>query len=204
MIQERERPVRRECCEPQRQPAELHGHRVDVHAEQAPLRDRPAETGALVVGDVACHHRSRQHQRPLVRGREIPAGGHEKSAAAHRGIEDPQRQDGFGLGVAHQGRERAPNDILRQCAGRVERACCLAALRVLEPDRAVDLDRFEIEHTLVDASQLLDPEIGIRDSLPPRSRRSSSSGPAAPAGRRRRRARPIRPAARAPEKTAGR
>ena len=54
MIEERQRTVARQRGQPQRQPRQLHRHRIEVHAEQAALRDDPAEPGALAPPTCRC------------------------------------------------------------------------------------------------------------------------------------------------------
>jgi hypothetical protein len=47
VVEKRQRPIAGERRQPQRQAPELDGHGVEVDAEQAALRDRPAEAGAV-------------------------------------------------------------------------------------------------------------------------------------------------------------
>ena len=116
-------------------------------------------------------------ERRFVRVGEIPARGDEKRAAAHRRIEDAQRQDLLGRRVAHERAERAPHEVVGDRLRRVERAGGLAdAGSAVERDvvprgRAWPRGRLErrlvVEQRLVHRAELLDAEIAIRDPLAP-------------------------------------
>ena len=127
MIQEREGTVARERGQPERQPRKLHGHRVDVHAEETALRHRAPKTGSIAIADVLRRHHAVVNQRRLVRQREIAARRHQERAASHRGVQHAQRQDSIGRRIAHERRERPADQVLRQRARRVEGAGRLAA-----------------------------------------------------------------------------
>ncbi len=77
MVEERERTVGGERGQPQRQPRELHGRRIDVDAEQAPLGDEPPNRRALARADVAGEaasvvRRARTRRRRRDSGRRRP------------------------------------------------------------------------------------------------------------------------------------
>ena len=118
MIEKAERPIGGQRRQPERQPRELHGHRVQIDAVQAALGDRAPNGGPLCVADVARVAGAGADQRRLVRARQIAAGGHQKRAAAHRRIDDPELQDV----VRCRRRARAG----RACGGRRSRRSAAA------------------------------------------------------------------------------
>ena len=122
MIEKGERPVARQRREPERQTREFHRHRVRVDAEEAPSRHQAPELGAVVLREVAAGHGSLVDERRLVGRGEIAARGDQKRAAAHRGIENAQREDPFRRRAVDERRQRAPHEVLRQRPRRVERA----------------------------------------------------------------------------------
>ena len=93
MIEKRQRPVRGERRQPQRQPRELHRRRIEIDAVQTALGDLPAERGAIRRRDVAGGHIALVDQRLLAASGEIAARRHQKRAAAHRWIEHAQARE---------------------------------------------------------------------------------------------------------------
>ena len=130
VIEKAQRPIGRQRREPERQPRELDGHRVQVDAVQASLGDRSPDGDPVRVADVARVAAAGANERGLVRGREIPAGGDEKRAAAHRRIDHAQLQDAFGRRVAHERCERPPDEVVGDRLRRVERPGRLANDRI--------------------------------------------------------------------------
>ena len=88
MIEKRERAICGEGRQPQREPRELHRHRVEIDAEQAALRDHPPEFGAVRLPDVTGQALVVSDHRRFMRGRQEAAGANEKRSAAHRRIEN--------------------------------------------------------------------------------------------------------------------
>ena len=97
-------------------------------------------------------------ERPFVRAGQVPAGGDEKRAAAHRRIDDAKRKDGIRRRAAHERRERASHDELRERLRCVERAGLLAADGMLARLRrpSAGFGGVEIEDALVHGAELLD------------------------------------------------
>ena len=87
MIEKGQRPVGRQRSKPERQPSELHRHRVDVDSEEASLGDDAPKASPLGVGHVSGGDDAVTNEGSLVGRREEPAGGNEKRAASHRRVE---------------------------------------------------------------------------------------------------------------------
>ncbi len=126
MVQERQRPVPGESRQPEREPRELNGHRIQIHAEQAALRDLPPYRRPFLGTDVIGETSAGREQRFFVRFREKPAGGDEKGAAAHGRIQHRQLQNLVRAAAAHEGTNRLPDEIVRDGLRRVEGARRLA------------------------------------------------------------------------------
>ena len=130
------------------------------------MRDRPAELGALAVGDVFARESAFAYERSLIRRGQVPACGDEEGAAAHGRIEDAQREDRLGRRVVDERRERAAHEVLGQRPRRVEGTGRFAAFRADERAwRSSEAGRIEVEETLVHAAELLDAEIAIGDAF---------------------------------------
>ena len=91
VIEEGEGPVGREGRKPQRQPSELHRHRVDVDPEQAALGDDAAEARPLRLGYIPLGNAALADEGGLVGGSKESARGHQECAASHRRIQHSQR-----------------------------------------------------------------------------------------------------------------
>src|SRR5207237_883728 len=165
MIEERQWPIGGERAQPEREARELHRGWIEVDAVEAALRDSAAEGGAVRRTDVARRHGSFADERLFVGVREIAARGHEKRAASHRGIEHAQREHVTRRAVAHERRERAPHEVLRHRARRVEGTGRLAAPRPREDERVAPALGREIQDTLVHGPKLFDAKIRVRDAF---------------------------------------
>ncbi len=165
MVEERQRSI---CCqraEPERQTGKLHGGGIEVDSVQASLRNEATEAGPVGGADVAARDVSFADERPLVGISQIPARRYQERATSHRGIEHAQGEHFLRRAAGDERRERAPHEIFRHGARRVERSGRLARPRPREDEgRAATLGP-EIQDPLVDSSQLLDPEIGVGDPL---------------------------------------
>ena len=180
MVEEAQGPIGRERGEPEREPRQLHGHRIEVHAVEAALRNRPPEDRSVLVADVTGMTPAVFHHRRFVRACQVPARGHEKRAAAHRRIDHAERQDAFGREAPDERVQRPANEIVGDGLRRVERAGrlantgpgCQRNLHVAGPSTshgaALDL-WFVVEQRLVDGAKLLDAEIAIGDALASRA-----------------------------------
>src|SRR5689334_23826864 len=93
VIQKRQRPIGSERGEPQRQPRELDGHRVDVDAVETSISDRAPNGHALRLADVARMTPAVANERRFIRLRQEMARGYKKRSAAHRRVDDAKRQD---------------------------------------------------------------------------------------------------------------
>ena len=178
VIEKRQRPVGRERRQPQRQPRELDGHRVQVDAVQAPLGNRPPRRHALALAEIAAVVRTGPDERRFVRLGQIAARGHQERAAAHRRIDDAELQDALGRRVAHQRAERAANEVVGDRLRRVERAGGFSnAGAADQPDReaiaacrrsvVLKPARFVVEQRFVHRAELLDAEVAVRDAFAP-------------------------------------
>ena len=126
VIEKAERPVGGKRRQPERQPRQLHGHGLrstPYRHRSATIRRMPARSAGRGRSRGS---RPRGRARPRMRAPET-AGADQKRAAAHRGIEHLEAQDLFGRGVAHERRERAADQIVRDRLRRVERAGGLSA-----------------------------------------------------------------------------
>ncbi len=144
-------------------------------------------------------------ERTRVGGREISAGRDQKRAAAHRGVDDSQGEDGIRGRAGDEGGERAPDDESGERLRRVERARLLppravrAGANVSIRAVVVEAIGIEIEHALIHGAELLDAKVGVVDALEPcaprphpeRDERALHRG--VPPGRSRRGVRPRRP-----------
>ena len=164
MVEEGQGPTGSERREPERQAAQLNGHRVDVYAVQASLCDRSPESCPVRLRDVRARRGTLANQRRFVRRGEVAAGGHEERAAAHRGIDDPQGHDPLGYGVLNERGERAADEVFGQRTRRVERSGGLAPVLSCRSRRRV-LGQLEVEQPLVHAAELLDAEVAVGDAL---------------------------------------
>ena len=186
MVEERERLLGSERGEPQRQARQVHGHGIHVNAEEAPLRHEPAEARAINSRDVRFVTLTLPDEGRLVCPREEAARRDEKRPAAHRGIDDTQRQDALRCGVSHEVFERLADEESRDWTRRVERAGCLAPGDIApgqnddwrtSPARLFLAGRFHchfvVEKALVHGPELLDTEVAIRHALAGPARRWS-------------------------------
>ena len=165
VIEERQRLVGGERRQPHGQPRQLHGHRIDVDAEQAALRHRPPETRPILLGQVGRGHRPLLDQRLLVGLRQIAARGHEERAAPHRRIHHAQRKDLVWRPSLNHGGQAAPDDEFGEGAGRVEGSGGLAAPGGDQPRPRRVLGRDdEVEQVFVDGAELLYAEVGVGDA----------------------------------------
>ena len=164
MVQKGQGPTGSERGEPERQAAQLDGHRVDVDAVQTSLCDRSPESCPVRLRDVRARRGTLANQRRFVRRGEVATGGHEESAAAHRGIDDPQVHDPLGYGVLNERGERAADEVFGQRTRRVERSGGLAPVLSCGSRRRV-FGQLEVEQPLVHATELLDAEVPVCDAL---------------------------------------
>jgi hypothetical protein len=178
VVEERERLLGSERGEPQRQARQVHGHGIHVHTEEAPLRHEPPEARAIDSRHVRFVTLTLSDEGRLVCPREEAARRHEKRPAAHRGIDDTQRQDALRGGVLHEVFERLADEESRDWTRRVERAGCLAPRDIApgqndgwrrSPARRSLAGRcqchFVIEKALVHGPELLDTQVAIRHAL---------------------------------------
>src|SRR5437016_3749506 len=93
MIEKRQRLVRSERRQPQRQAGHLHGRRIEIDAEQASLCDLATKRYSISARDISPMPAAITDQCLFSGFGNVPAGGDEKCAAAHRGIEDPQLEN---------------------------------------------------------------------------------------------------------------
>ena len=112
VIEEGERTVARHGGQPERQPRQLHRHRVEVDAVEAPLRDCPPETGAIHIRQIRGGHRSAADERGLVGVRQVAACRDKECSTAHRRVEHAQAQDVIRTGVEGEWRQRPSNQVL--------------------------------------------------------------------------------------------
>ena len=154
--------------------------------------------------DRRCRRSTRPSRTKGCLGTQRPGIGTRRpgTPAAHRRIEDAQRQNRFRRGGGYEWREGPTHEILRQRPGSVEGAGGFAALAADEPTgnaRAVDATgRVEIQQPLVDAAELLDAKIFRRRCAGIRPALCESSAPASPGAQRDRQAGRCRRVARAP------
>ena len=114
-------------------------------------------------------------ERCLVRIGEIAARGHEKRAAAHRGIDHAEMKDSIGRCIADERPQRAANQVLGERLRGVKRAGRLSNTRSgFEGNRHVagrtvsSLDPWlVIEQRFVNGAQLLDTKVAVGDRFPP-------------------------------------
>ena len=179
VVEKRQRMVGCQCRKPQREARELDRHRIEIDAEEAPLGDCSPDGGVILRPEIGRMAGARANQRSFVGVRQIDACGDEKSAAAHRGIEHLQPEDCVRSSVPYQWSKCAPDQELRDWLRRVKGAGRLAAVgsRVhrrhhmglgSRPSRGGWYLRnagLVVQDRFVDGSQLLDPQIAIRDAL---------------------------------------
>ena len=163
MIEKRQRLVRSERRQPQRQAGHLHGRRIEIDAEQASLCDLATKRHAIGARDIGVMPAAVANQRRLGRGSNVPACGDEERAAAHCGIEDPQLEDLFGALIDQQRPQGAANEVIGQASRCVERA---GRFPNIASSRQLTAVRLVIKNMFVDRAQLLDVEVAIGDAAP--------------------------------------
>jgi len=126
VIQERERPIRRQRRQPQREPRELHRGGIAIDAVETSLRNRPRQVGAVRFDDVARRPFALRHQRLLGAFGEIAARCDQECAAAHRRIDDAQLEDPLRWKPLDQRAKRAADEEVGDRARRIEAAGRLA------------------------------------------------------------------------------
>ena len=212
VIEEGQRPIGRQRRQPQRQPAQLHGHRIAIHAVQASLRDGPPEPGPVRVREIAGRRPSPRESTPARRrSRDIgtpPRGTRRCPSPGRRPAAQESRQARRRAPAARASGERAIPSAIAAC-----RRSPVAFRRSDGTRRAGKvLGQREIEEPFVDPAELLDSRGRRRRSArahaprahAPRAWPAGSSAPATPPAPRHRPA-PGRPrAGRAPARTAGR
>ena len=165
MIEERQRLVRRQGGQPERQARQLHGHRVEIHTEQASRRDVPPKLDAIRGRDVVRIPASLPDERVLERQRQVPARSHEKRAAAHRGVEDFQAENLVRAPGPDQWLQRAADETRGDRPRRVEGAARLSGIAFPDERRRICRRRWlVVEHLLVHGAQLLDVEVAVGDA----------------------------------------
>ena len=177
MIQKRERAVGGKRREPERQPRQLNGHRVQIHAVQAAFRDRAPDRRPFGFSEIARVAATLPDERFLVRAGKITACRDEKGAASHGRVDDSNLEDARGGELPHQRPQRASHDVVSYRLWRVERPCCLADARSgFEGDRGVSTTaprrcrarrdaRLVVEQRFVDRAQLLNAQIPVGDRM---------------------------------------
>ena len=177
MIEKRQRPIGRQRREPHRQLRQLHGHRIAIHAEQAPAGDQPACRGPIGVrevalGRVASLDRAHAPTRP-------PGSGRPRPETRRCPLPDP------GRAATGSRRATAPPPAEPACrapARRRSRAACRRCRWSCAPrwrmgasgwrgrrclaQRESRRHRLEIEQALVDRAELLHAKLRVRDALP--------------------------------------
>ena len=166
VIEERERFVGREGCEPQRQARQLHGHRIQVDPEQASRRNLAPKGHAIGRRDVVRVPLAFLNECVFGGGCQVAARGDQEGTAPHRGIEHAKRQNLVSPTSSNQRLEGAPHEKRGHGARRVERAARLAQVaRACERRRAACC-RLVFKHPLVHRAKLLDVEVAVEDSRP--------------------------------------
>ncbi len=169
MIEKGEWPIARERREPQRESGQLHRHGIAVHAEQAPLRNRPPEAAAIQLREVVSGARAITDERRLIRAREVSTRRDKECRAAHRGIEHAQLQNVLGGRAVDQWIQRPSHHELCDGSWRVEgpgRLPLAAALpKVDGRSRTVLECRFVVQHGLIHSPELLDTEVAVINAL---------------------------------------
>ena len=122
MIQEGQRTVGRQGDQPDRQARELHGHGVQVDAEETALCHEPPEPGPIAIVDIVCCVDTIPDERSFVRRGEVATRAHEEGTAAHGRVDESKVEDALGPLVRDKGMERAPDEKIRERSRRVERA----------------------------------------------------------------------------------
>ena len=121
MVEERQRLVGRKRGQPEREPRQLHCHRIQVHAEQA-SHATSRRGRALRRRDVARMPVPSRISVLFDRIGEITARGDEKRAASHRRIENPEREKVIARSAGGQWSERVAHEVIGDGPRRVERA----------------------------------------------------------------------------------
>jgi len=139
----------------------LHGHRIDVHTEETPLRDFSAQRRALSRRDVPRVPAAFPNQALFGGCRQIPACADEERAASHRGIEHAQLQDLFRRPIADKRFQCATNHGCRDRSRRIERSARLARVaRSSERSRTL-ANRLVLEDAFVHGAELLHIQVGV-------------------------------------------
>jgi hypothetical protein len=162
VVQERQRLVRGKRGEPQRQPRDLHGCRVQIDAEQTPLRDLASKRDALRCAHVGSVPPAITNQCLLGRRGQLRARRDQERAAAHRRIEDAQAQDVVRASAGEKRPQRLTDHTGGQRARRVERTGGFAKVSRSRQPAGVGL---VVEDLLVDGPKLLDVQVAIDDAL---------------------------------------
>ena len=166
VIEKAQRAIGGERREPHGQARELHRHWIEIHAVQTSLRDLPPDRDALALAEIGRVAASRADERLLVRRCEVAARRHEKCAAAHCWIDDPQTENPFGRRIADERSDRAAHDVLRDRLRRVKRSRRLAdAGSPLQRHAGRSGARLIVEQRFVHGAELLDAEVAIRDAF---------------------------------------
>ena len=157
MIEKAQRTIGCQRREPEREPCELDRHGVQIDAVQAAFGDGASDGCAFGLPDVAGQTAARVDKRRFVCAREVPARRHEKRAAAHGRIDDPEPENAVGRQPAHERRERAPDDEVGDRLRCVERAGRFSnsGSRLQRHRLAID-DRRVVEQGFIDGAELLD------------------------------------------------
>ena len=119
MIEKRQRPIGRERGQPERQPRQLHGHRIEIDAVETAFGDRPADGGALVLADVARMAAARTGRAPL----RTPARGTGTRRRETRRCPSPDRRCAA-RGSASGGASRTSGPSVRRTSSRRSAAAC--------------------------------------------------------------------------------
>ena len=93
MIEERERLVRRQRGEPQREAGELDRHWIEIHTEETSLCHLTPHQRTIGSRDVAGMPAALADQGFLDRPGQKAASANQKRAASHRRIHHPQGED---------------------------------------------------------------------------------------------------------------
>ncbi len=167
VIQKRQRSIGGERGEPEREASELNRGWIAVDTVEAPLSHLPSKGGFLGRRHLDALPVSISHESALALIGKEETRGDEKRAAAHRRIEDTQREDLFGRASLDERLKRAADEKLGDSARRIETAGGLA-LGGCRPQREGRrrLVGFVFEHLLVDRPQLFHTEVVVSDSRP--------------------------------------
>ena len=169
VVEKAERLVPGERGQPERETCELHGDGIRVDARETATGDEPPDGGARIGIEVGLGASSFIDERAFVRIGQKSAGRDQEGAAAHRRIDDAQREDVVRRRSMNERRERPADHEFGQRLGRVERAGFFAppAVRAARGFRwnarrgIRQIARVEIEHALVNSAELLDAEIRV-------------------------------------------